>query len=433
MTTKSKTVTKLSLLAALAILSFFVAFFFRGGTSANTPALTTLKARESAVPEKTVMYFENGSVFKGVTNIDLLSFSPRFSSINSRTYYSKLGENEKLVYSAYEYAFENCLEAFYLNGEILSACAYNDVELLIFLSLDHPLVEQNFEITTSAAKKEEADFNSSGYTYFEIPAFSRELFEKKLQALGAAQAVVGTIPEDTSEADTAYYLYKKLCDFCEYKGYSGVEEPICYVYDALVTGVSHCDGFANAYSLLLNLANIPAAEKARYDEPAVKTVVEALGDGEASSEYYKTPTGHTWVTFEIDGDWYDADPSYDSKDRLVSRSVQNLYLAFGLPKSFSTDYSSFDYSYLVPECCDSFLRKPACEFKTVDDEGIEKELYRALSASTEGYVFLTFETAEMEDLGRLAKRVCEYADISIYYGRCPSTPVLVYFAFREKD
>lgn len=433
MTSKSKTITKLSLLAALAIISLIAAFLLKGATSANEPAETTFKETGTSVSQKAVMYCENKSEGYFVTNLDLLSFSPRFSSINSHTYYSKLGENEKLIYSAYEYAFENCLESFYLNKEILSACAYNDVELLIFLSLDHPLVEQNFEITTFSSETNKSDFNSDGYLHVEIPAFSRELFEKKLQALGAAQAVVGTLPEDIGEADAAYYLYKKLCNFCEYKGYSGVKDPICYVYDALVTGVSHCDGFANAYSLLLNLAGIPAAEKARYDEPAVKTVVEALGDGEASSEYYKTPTGHTWVTFEIDGAWYDADPSYDSKDRLVSRSVQNLYLAFGLPKNFSTDYSSFDYSALVPECCDSFLRKPACEFKTVDDEGIEKELYRALSASKEGYVFLTFESAEMEDLGRLAKRVCEYADISVYYGRCPSTPVLVYFAFREKD
>lgn len=430
MTSNTKIITKLLLLAVLIVVSCAVAAFFGRGSSGGEVSSAT-NTEKTAIPEKTVMVYGEGAGITSLSNIDLLSFSPRFSYINSRTYYKNLGESERLIYEAFEYAFENSVGSFYLSREILSECAYNDVELLIFLSLDHPLVEQNFEITTSAATKGVGEFARGDCIYVEIPAFSKELFEKKLQAVGAAQAAVASFPEGTSNAEVSYLLYKKLCNFCEYKGYSGVTEPICYVYDALVKGVSHCDGFANAYSLMLNLAGITAVEKARYDEPAVKTVLETLGDG-TSVEYYKTPTGHTWVTFEIDGKWYDADPSYDSKDRLVSRNVSQLFLAFGLPRGFSTDYSDFDYLQLAPVCCDEFLREPSYEFKTVDDYDIEKKLYSALSSSESGYVFLTFETAEMEDLGRLAQRVCEYADISVYYGRCPSTPVLVYFAFREK-
>lgn len=433
MTAKSKLITKLTLVFLLIITASAAALFLRSAPGKASHSSSTAPTTPE-IKEETVMYCELSGGLKEVTNLDLLSFSPRFSSLNARVYYSHLEKNEQLIYSAYEYAFESSCTVFYLNRSFFRENGFNDVELLIFLSLDHPLVEQNFEITTSPPSEDISEFKKDEYLKCEVPAFSRELYEKKLQALGAAQAIVSSLPEGISQSEAALELYSRLCNFCEYKLYGATEEPVCYVYDALVKGVSHCDGFSNAYSLLLNLAGIRCAEKARYDEPAQKTSLEVIGDtAEAGHEYYKTPTGHTWAVFEIDGKWYDADPSYDSKDRLLSRNVENLFLAFGLPSGFSTDYSAFDYAALAPVCANSFLIKPDCEFKTVDDENAEKLLYAALQGTSRGYVYLTFESAEMEDLRRLAEKVCNYANISVYYGRCRSTPVLVYFSLREKD
>lgn len=433
MTAKSKIATKLMLIAILIITASVVAFFLRSAPQGETTVFATTPTVPE-IEEETVMYCELSGALKEVTNLDLLSYSPRFSSLNARIYYSHLEKNEQLIYSAYEYAFESSCTVFYLNQGLFNETGFNDVELLILLSLDHPLVDQNFEITTSPASKDISGFKKDKYLRYEIPAFSQELYEKKLQALGAAQAVVSSLPKSLSQSETALELYSRLCNFCEYELYGTTVEPICYVYDALVKGVSHCDGFSNAYSLLLNLAGIRCVEKARYDEPAQKTSLEIIGDtSESGHEYYKTPTGHTWAVFEIDGKWYDADPSYDSKDRLLSRNVENLFLAFGLPSGFSTDYSVFDYAALAPICADSFLIEPDCEFKTVDDENAARLLYAALQSTSRGYVYLTFESAEMEDLRRLAENVCNYADISVYYGRCKSTPVLVYFSLREKN
>lgn len=431
-TVKTKIITKLSLLAVLLGAAFAVMLFMKNAL----PLTEAPPVTQTTVPQielRTVMYCETEQRLEEVTNADLLMYSPRFSSINTRTYFKNLGETEQLIYSAFEYAFENCRTSFYINRELFEECSYNDVEIFIFLSLDHPLVEQNFEITTSEPPEDISDFKPSEYMHFDIPSFSRNLFEQKLQALGAAQAAVASLPGGLTDGEKALELYKKLCSSCEYISYSSSDEPVCYVYDALVSGKSHCDGFSNAYSLLLNLAGIPCAEKACYDEPAQKTHFTVLGETESTTEYYKTPTGHTWATFKVNGKWYNADPSYDSSDRLEKRSVKNLYLSFGVPDGFCEQFLQYDYSAAAPAACNEFLIKPDCEFKTVDDENIEKTIYGALSSSEKGYVILTFDSAETADLRRLAERLCNYADISVYYGRCNSTPVITYFALREKD
>ena len=384
-------------------------------------------------------YFDVADGVSALSKDDVLKYEAKYSYLNTETYYSKLSENERLLYRIYEYAFENSVTSFYVRRTLLQNTAYNDVEVLIFLSLDHPLVEQNFEIFTSFENpegiKDVTDENEPAFMHVSLPVNSEENFNKKLLALKRAEEIVGAVPEDISEREKAFYLYKELCNFCEYKLYSKSDEPICYVYDALVSGVSHCDGFSNAYSLLLNVAGIPCFEKAHYDEAAKKTALTVLGgDSKENSEVYKTPTGHTWNCFSVYGKFYDADPSYDSKDRLLKRSMSDAFFGFGVPKGFFPEYKTFDYMELTPECADTFLEKPDCEFKTAYDGNIEKELYYALKNTERDYVFIVFsEETTMDDFRKLAQNLCEYADIAVYFGRCPSSPVTGYFAVRQTD
>lgn len=379
---------------------------------------------------------ENGLLF--LSDDEVLKSEKKLSYLNTKTYYSKLQKNEQTLYSIYEYAFENSVTSFYVRRSLLENAVYNDVEVLIFLSLDHPLVEQNFKIITAFENPEGITGvngqNEPLFMHVFLEMNNKENFNKKLEALKRASEIVNTVPEDFSKRETALYLYKELCNFCEYRLYSKSDKMPCYVYDALIGGVSHCDGFANAYSLLLNLAGIPCFEKARYDGAAEKTALNILGDDvNDNCEIYETPTGHTWNCFSVYGKLYDADPSYDSKDRLLKRNVKDVVFGFGVPSGFFPEYKTYDYMELAPECCDGFLISPDCEFKTAYDKNIEKELYYALKNTENGYVLAVFsEETSMEDLKNLAQKLCEYANVSVCYGRCPSSPVAVYFAFRNK-
>ncbi len=431
MKSKKKKIIIVSLICALlAIIAAAIVFVMQSSNN----------EKKVKVPEDTsYILFETENDVVPVSENDIISFKGEYSDLNSYIYYSKLNSSEKLLYKIYEYAFENCYNSFYVQSDILTDFVYNDVEILIFLSLDTPLVEQNFEMKTSRTEMKMTNASVTGETEkteecirFNLKMNSKELMAKKKTAVEKADEIIKEMPENLDEVEKAKYLYRYLCNNTSYKDYNN-EKSICYVYDALVTGETHCDGFANALSLLYNKAGIKCFEKGYYDSPAEKTKLNVIGvsSKEKNIEYYKTPTGHTWNSFMTDGKWYDCDCTLDSKDNLEKRFVKDIYFGFGIPDGFVGKYKDYNYKNIAPECSDSFLSEPQCTFETVNDAGIEEKIYDALRNSEDGVALMAFIGQRDADIKSLAKKVCDYNDISVYYGRCASSPMLVYFALKD--
>lgn len=385
------------------------------------------------------IYFENENGLTSVKAEDLLLFTGKYDFIKSDVCYNILGEKEKTLYKIYEYAFENCCTSFYIPKALISGLTYNDVEILQLLSLDSPLVEQNFVLKTSDYITEVKESSlpavtvfAKEYSHYDVGIFSKDNMKGKEEALKKAEGILESVPAEQDLKGKAEYLYKALAVDVKYKNYSKAEEKICYLYDTFVTKETNCDGFTNGISLLFNLAGISCYEKAFYDTPSEKQKIYVLGSEKNEDNFrkYVTPTGHTWCCFNIDGKWYDADGTVDCKNKISERYVAEIF-GFGVPAGYFDDYRDFAYKDVLPKTETEFLNNNDLTFNSVYDDDIVPLLYEKLCNNEKSIVRLSFNTASMDDLKDLAKRVCDTYDISVYFGRCDSTPVTVYYSIRK--
>lgn len=120
--------------------------------------------------------------------------------------------------------------------------------------------------------------------------FDRETAERlNRESAEAIDRIVSEAPTD-SERARIRYLHDRLCEICEY-GYDGLNcgSP----YGALVEGTAICQGYSNAFQMLLS--------RAGFDSFAAIGLVE--------DEYHK------WNYVRLsDGKWYAIDPTWDDPD-----------------------------------------------------------------------------------------------------------------------
>lgn len=212
-------------------------------------------------------------------------------------HYKKLSDGERSVYLAMDYALEKGYKYIYVDGRIVSS-ENALVDALIFYALDSPLLEQNLRYqmgsfaTTYDVKGKSAHFE--GY-YICVENFTKSLWKDKKKAITEAKNIVKGIPEGLSDVEKAGYLHEYVISNVTYYDYLDKEDnsPKSYLYDALVLGRSHCDGSANMFSLIANMAGIECFEK------------QYVGDG--------IEIGHTWNMVCIDGDWYNVDATAGPK------------------------------------------------------------------------------------------------------------------------
>lgn len=272
------------------------------------------------------------------------NYASDYSECNSRILYSKLDtDTERLVYRAYEYAWDNSYNYIFFDKNIFGD-DIDFIKILHVFTLDSPFAEQTISYTVNG--KPDA-YMSATYTYenssgkkatvspegylIKVWTFEERNREKYDEAYDKACSIVENMPADLTDMEKAKYLYKYLCINTVYKEYEE-EMKTEQLYDALILGETVCDGFANSLSLLYNLAGIPCFEK----------LYTAKDDGD---------TGHTWNCFFVDGEWYNADAT--ANNGLEEGSALELALdGFG----FSDKYQRHipEYPDLMPECtCDT--------------------------------------------------------------------------------
>ncbi len=184
------------------------------------------------------------------------------------------------------------------------------------------------------------------------------------EAFAAAEKIVATVPEGSSEFQTALYLYRYLTDNVEYDNneyYENGKQLI--LYDALVKHKTVCAGYTEALYYLYNLAGIDCMIVSGY-----------ICDPQ--------PRGyHVWNVACIDGKYYQFDSTWDSQ------LLPCEYAYFAVSDEYMMEHHTQNVETLslqyMPECPDSLFPDISLVTKTVAQSGqmvITYIYYRFLTA-----------------------------------------------------
>ena len=291
-----------------------------------------------------------------VNAFSLESTDSAWGALNARRYYAGLSDDEKMVYRAFETALENGWEDVYLDISLVENCFYSPGEILMFLALDSPLLEQNIRYTEGRHFTRFVSAGSEPFSFgmtaeglmITVDNFDPERRAKKEEALQRAIQITDGWKSSGTEAERAERVFSFLTDNVWYSDKNAFDDSD-YLYDALCLGETNCDGFANAYTLLARLSGLDVFEKDRLPEN---------GD-----------EGHTWNCVLIDGAWYNVDVTFgagylektssevrDPKsldERGKCERLLTLYASFGFPDSRSRYAHSFEE--LIPRCTESLI------------------------------------------------------------------------------
>ncbi len=307
----------------------------------------------------------------------LTTYEFKWDDYNTYTYYNSIEtKEEKLIYKIYEYAMENGTPFIYIESSLVPA--YKDLsDMLIMLSMDSAVVDQNSTMTYYNEKFEvyqqylyKVMVKNGKCIKINIADFTDEKNEKIEESVKKAEEILKDLDfnENSTDTERAEAIYRYLGKNIEYKDYKEHKYQF-FLYDALIEGSSNCDGYANAFSLLCNMADIPCFEK--------------LNTAQTDDD-----EGHTWNTMLIDGVWYNADATY-STTYCEHSFLKGIPFRFGYADNLQFD--RHQYQGVVPECTENLLISPDCVFKNNTDDNIADKVQTALNKTTEDYVMLVFE------------------------------------------
>ena len=315
---------------------------------------------------------------------------------NSYVYYNTLKKEEKIIYKAMQYAYDNNYVYFHVEQKALPESEYSLMDILTFLSLDSPVIQQNLdaewydhELTTSnVILGKVVERKLEGDTIF-VDNFSEERTAEADKAVEKIKKWDLEIPEDADDTEKARAFYRYIDENIEYSS-AKVEKGVDYLCLAVTSGKTNCDGFANTFSLLCNMNGIKCFEK--LSEP-----------GEEDEE------GHTWNTVMLSGEWYHVDctpaQNIESKD-----GVREL-LRFGYSDEFQLDIA--DYEGVFPECNQN-INPVACHLDACSSDNALSEITDAYRESENDWIIIAFDVFDEEECDlfqNVANRL--YLDIDI--------------------
>ncbi len=327
------------------------------------------------------------------------------AELRSDHHYNQLTENEQTVYFAYLYAIEKGYKYVYVDKLIEEET--EDLEkTFLYLSLDSPFLEQNFNyeagtFTTSYDIGEGKRASLEG-VYLCALNFTAEHWNKKTEALAKAKDLVQKMPENLSEAEQAEYLYEYTLRNVEYLDYDNADVSTQhFLYDGLIKGKTHCDGTANMYSLLLNLAGIENFERS-YD-----------GTEEQN--------GHTWNTVKIGDKWYNVDATaLREKDDFELRIKRNFAVEdklLGYPSTVKAEYP----------VCDQNLKLDLLSYDSASESRFAGDVKKQIRQ--EGYAVIYIKDYNESAMEKTAQKLANSLDrtVSWYESKAQNDAMVVMF------
>ena len=320
-----------------------------------------------------------------LTAEELKNHSFTYAEYNSDIYYQSLNENEKLIYKAIFYAFENCDEMVFIPKAYLPEGEDRLEDILYYIALDSPLIEQNIVNAQEETANDIEITDILGFVHTKsadgavvyVENFSKEKMDLKLQAIDKAKEITASLPSDiVTDRDKAEYFFDLLVNNSEYRDYDYDDtDSMNFLYDTLITGKSNCDGFTNSFSLLCNMNNIDCFEK--------------MTANEAEDE-----EGHTWNCLVLDGKYYNVDVT-------GSLDVEPDYIAMCFCYSDKYNYYNTAYTDIIPACSDDSLTLFDCYFTNESDLQVVNALYEGYKNNNGKYVLAYFETLDNARVERI--------------------------------
>ena len=168
-----------------------------------------------------------------------------------------------------------------------------------------------------------------------------------------------------------------------------------YLYDALITKETNCDGYTNALSLLYNLANIECFEKKYYP----------IGDDE-------TAIGHTWNTFQIVDKWYNVDATWGSEKTGIESNV-----FFGYPDILQPYEPT--YREIYPESTDFLGMEIDAHLASVSEDGIVEKIATAYRKNNRKWSLVVVDSFNEKTIDRRMQSVANRLNTTVYYNFYP--------------
>ncbi len=377
----------------IAVIAFFVAAAaaFCGWTYFST---------EKALEQSDDFYYYTGTdeySNKNLSADEIMSYESEYKKYSSDVYYSLLNDGEKIIYNSVIYAFENNDVCLFIPESYMPSGAYTLTDILYFVALDSPLIEQNIAFGDQSDTSEISMTDLLGIehtkevqgTFLYIDNFTEERMNKKKLAIDKAQEIINGTPTDiTTQAEKVRYYFNALTENSKYVDYDYETMPE-FLYDALITQSSNCDGFANAFSLICNMSGIPCFEKMMH------------GEGEDD--------GHTWNCVYMGGSYYNADltGALDAEEDMHCET----YLFF--PDEYSI--YSFEYKNVLPECTDASLSGYDCAFTSESDSQIVKTLVSEFRNNRSKYVCAFFGSMSKDRAERVVDMFFNQVNCDIEY------------------
>lgn len=257
---------------------------------------------------------EDTSVYEYVPIQEILEYESLYPECNGTWFRDQLSDEDKCIYNSFLYAMEHRCTWFELYVEDNDKDFYYVREAL---SLDSPFLEQNKNWYGEDIWSQATNYLGERIS-FHVSQFVKKRWDMKMEALEKCRQIVDEIPaECVTEFEKAAYLYRYVCENVKYVAYEKMADND-YLYDAVCKGETVCDGYSNMLNLLFNLAGIKSYEAMGYN-------IEDFE--EATPEELENASGHTWVVAELDGKFYNFDPTWeDTKDESWSSDL--IYFGF---------------------------------------------------------------------------------------------------------
>lgn len=307
--------------------------------------------------------FGEGSVWLSAE--ELSSYEAVNDVYNSGVCYDTLNSDEKIVYNALEYAWDNNYNFIYVVDDAGYADGRTIEDIIILLSSDSPLLQQNVKyslwetemVFSEGIMGELAERELHG-AIVEIDNFTKERTDKALKAVKEAEKAELDFSEEKTDEEKARVIFDYITENVKYSEDEDVSFHDCdHLYDAVMEKETICDGFSNMFSLLCNINGIRCFEKV-YDPDMHKPEEDAENlptDSDNTADEKSAGnngTGHTWCVVLLDGKWYNVDPTVTRNNDSDVNDVWGGF-RFGFPDELQL-YDNY-YNDLLPDCNDSLI------------------------------------------------------------------------------
>ncbi len=335
-----------------------------------------------------------------MTAEEISEYKPQTEIYSSQFYYDKLDENQKIVYKAYLYALDKNYAYTYIDNALLQG-DLSSQDILVMLSLDTGFLQQNIDVQPYTATQilnsnimfKQVKREVQGDT-MHIKNFSQERTERVKEAAEKLKAVDFDFPKNATDKEKARIIYdyvgEQLVYAEKYDNTDAIAHSVDYLCEAVDTGETNCDGFANMFTMLCNINGIRCFEK--------------------SSDDKRDEVGHTWNVAHLDGKWYNVDCTEaigeDEKENHYVRDV-----LFG----FSDELQEYDVIYkdMQPDCNSNILDFKG-RFSKYNSDVVDL-VSNELSNTPDAPVYIYVKAITEGEIDALAERVVNRIYASIIY------------------